>query len=368
MWEKTFETSFMPSVEMLPGINVVVYFVHESNEIVRDDLRINFEDSDDGLELKLNVKPASANPGSETTISVSTEPNAIVGFIAANHGVHPPKVHTSNRKPAQLNVFVLSNMKTEAEESFTTEETVIAEAVYNQGSTANWIFEVYEADNDGYVKLMKTVPEEITSWSVSAVSISPEHGFRFSNFAQVTVAQDFFIEVNLPNTVRYGEILKVDVLIFSYVLFQEEDFEVDVVLFRSEESADFEYIEKFSGCSFSHDATEKSEEVICSPDSVKSVSFRIRPLKTGEIKLKFKASDKPSENFHEVEKVLRVEHEGIAKYHRKSMLIDLRQQESFSLRFEFDYPEDAIWDSMSIEGSIVGDLLGPSLLNATNLM
>lgn len=319
----------------------------------------------------MSVKPASLAPGLNATISVVTAPGSIVGLIAADHGIFPPKPHSSKRHSVQSNIFVLTAMSYDevyAGNSSTTEESG-NEVAQEKGSAGSWIFETLIAESNGRIHFTKRVPPEITSWTVSAISMSPEFGFRFSNYEQITVDEQFFMRVNLPSVVRYGEILRVEVLIFNYLLLQDEDVNVVVTLYRNEESDDFEYIEKISDCSFvPHDDTEREAEVTVSPNSVKSVSFLIRPLKTGAIKLKFKAVEDSSATSHEIEKVLKVKHEGIAKYLSKSMLLDLRTEKTFSPRFDFLIPSNAVWKSISIEGSIVGDLLGPSLLNATSLM
>lgn len=315
----------------------------------------------------MNIEPSSFFPGLKTTVSVVSAPESIVGLIVADYGIFSPKLTRNNRKSTRSNIFILSEMSSEENEIEPEKATIDSDSV--RGSARSWIFETSKASSNGSVEFTSIVPQEITSWSLFAVSIHPDFGFQFSDYSQVTVVKEFFIKVNLPSTVRYGEIFKVDVLIFNFSPAQVGNSEVVVTLSRSDESEDFEHMEKISHCKFvSNDEDEYEKHLSVAKNSIQSVSFLIRPIQKGAIKLNFKASEKISGAYHEVEKVLNVEHEGIAKFLKQSILVDLRKEKSFSHRFEISIPSNAVWKSLSNDMSIVGDLLGPAILNATILM
>lgn len=230
-----------------------------------------------------------------------------------------------------------------------------------------WLFETFKTDNKGQLTLYRTVPDTITTWVVAGVSLNDIAGLTFADHQLVTVTQQFFIKTNLPYSIRYGEILKVDVVIVSQSLTNSE---VEVVLTRNDEQEDFEFIEKISTCSFlsRNNITQTERVKILSNNSAVSVSFLIRLLKTGNVKLRFKASVVNSSIIDEVEETLIVENDTSTKYINKAHFIDLRKRNNSAKGFNLLISEEAIWKSIWIEGAVIGNLLGSSLLDAEHLM
>lgn len=60
--------------------------------------------------------------------------------------------------------------------------------------------------------------------------------------------------------------------------------------------------------------------------------------------------------------------EGETLYYTKSHLIDLRNSPSFKNNITLDIPKNIIPGSLDIEISVVGDLLGPTIMNLDNLI
>lgn len=60
--------------------------------------------------------------------------------------------------------------------------------------------------------------------------------------------------------------------------------------------------------------------------------------------------------------------EGEIQYYTKSLLIDLRRNYEFKDNITIDIPRNIVPGSAEIEVSLVGDLLGPTIMNLGNLL
>lgn len=97
-----------------------------------------------------------------------------------------------------------------------------------------------------------------------------------------------------------------------------------------------------------------------------SVSFMISPTRLGEIEIKASASSSTAQD--SAIKTLRVKAEGEALYFSKTLLLDLRQSSAFKGNVTFELPKNLVQGSEYVEVSVVGDLLGPSIINLENLV
>lgn len=340
------------------------------------------------------MSPLLLAPGETCTISITTNPDSIVSLIAVDQrilfGDENPlgnllRIPTLADKIAQLNLvsnsFVLTSAAQKQEMCLSLrlgDHSVIGnsknpelptnpdEDRLRQGFPETWIFETAKADSEGRVSLTKILPDSTTTWSVAAISIHPKYGFQVSQIHNVTVAQQFFVQLRLPYSIRYHEVLKIDALVFNHIPSQEGDVEVDVTLYRTDEGDDFEFIERFNDCSYvSQLERELTVRVSIAPNSVGSASFLIRPIKTGKLPVKVKAQIESAEMFDEVEETLKVEHEEETNYVNRALLIDLRRSLGIvQHQFEISIPDEAIKKSIRIEGALAGNLLGSTKIDA----
>ncbi len=99
-----------------------------------------------------------------------------------------------------------------------------------------WLFDLVELDAEGNAYLDVEAPHTVTTWVTDAICTHEEHGLGISNATGLLVSQDFFVDVGMPYSVKRGEVLPVNVSIFSTVdrtlpirlsLRESEAFEVD---------------------------------------------------------------------------------------------------------------------------------------------
>jgi CD109 antigen len=219
-----------------------------------------------------------------------------------------------------------------------------------------YLLYMYFISEKGFRNVSKKVPDTITSWIISGFSLSSFYGLGISDpTTKLTVFQPFFVTLNLPYSIKRGEILNVQVLVFNYI---DSEQHAEVTFFNDEN--EFEFLDSFS----------KSPRVIrknlIPPQNGVSFTFMIRPLKVGHITIKVVAMSAVAGDG--VEQKLLVEPEGVTQYINKAVFIDLRNSPEFKTDFTITIPPNAVPDSTKIEASAIGDILGPSIENLDKLM
>lgn len=92
---------------------------------------------------------------------------------------------------------------------------------------------------DGTTTLNKKVPDTITKWVITAFSLDPITGLGLTQRPrELEVFQPFFVSLNLPYSVKRGEIVSIPVVIFNYM---EGDQTAEVTLHNTEN--EFEFVE-----------------------------------------------------------------------------------------------------------------------------
>jgi CD109 antigen len=210
------------------------------------------------------------------------------------------------------------------------------------------------------------VPDTITSWIITAFSVDPVHGLALTKLpSKLNVFQPFFVSTNLPYSIKRGEVVAIPISVFNYL---ELDTEVDVTLFNSEQEFDFvdvnedeDRVRRKRGLE-----AERKKKTFVKSNEGSLVTFMIKPLKVGYIKIKASAeSDIAGDG---VERYLLVEPEGVTKYENKAILIDLRNSQNFNTKIAISVPPNVVSDSVKIEASATGDVMGPTLENLDKLM
>lgn len=265
-----------------------------------------------------------------------------------------------------------------------------------------WIFDKIQVNTNGIEYLERNFPDTITSWDISGFSISSTSGLGLSKPLNLVVAPKFFVMINLPYSVRVGEILRVEVSVFSFDEKQSKPLEVDVTLYNvvdtsreiinetgsdeedyvyeydeQEEKAEFEFYEsaKVDGtCQYkksviTNDEKRQTNRVKVAKNSGHHTHFFIKATRPGNRRIKIRAIDtKSNSRVDVVERILKVDYEGLTVYNNKARLIDLRKQRKDSYDFEISISDDAFKKSIKLGAAVFGDLIGPTLYNTQNLM
>ena len=170
----------------------------------------------------------------------------------------------------------------------------------------------------------------------------------------------------MPYSIKRGEVVSIPVLVFNYM---DSDHEAEVTLFNSD--AEFEFTEIDEDENQLHRPKrsielQRKKTVLVKSQSGVTVSFMIRPLKVGHIKIKVTGVTGVAGDG--LERQLIVEPEGVTQFKNKAVLLDLRAEAEIKTELSIKVPSNAVPDSIKIEASVIGDILGPTLENLDKLM
>lgn len=197
---------------------------------------------------------------------------------------------------------------------------------------------------------------------ISAFSIDPEKGLALTKISQpLEVFQSFFISMHLPYSVKRDEVLSIPVLLFNYL---KTDMDTEISFFN--EDNEFEFMQEESSDNKTDERKVQTKQVTINKRDSISVPFLIRPTKVGPISIKVIAKSAIASDA--ILKILLVEPEGIPKYGNEVVFIDLRKSDSLQTNVKFVIPDDVVPDSLRIEASCLGDILGGTIKNLQKLI
>lgn len=90
---------------------------------------------------------------------------------------------------------------------------------------------------EGRHTIHKKVPDTITSWIITGFSLDPISGLGLTKESKsLQVFQPFFVSLNLPYSVKRGEVISIPVGVFNYL---DDDFDVEVTLHNTDQELEF---------------------------------------------------------------------------------------------------------------------------------
>ncbi|XP_023989887.1 complement C3 [Physeter macrocephalus] len=159
------------------------------------------------------------------------------------------------------------------------EEDIISRSQFPE----SWLWTIVEdlkvADKNGIsTKLMNVfLKDSITTWEILAVSLSDKKGICVADPYEVTVMQDFFIDLRLPYSVVRNEQVEIRAVLYNYR--EAEELKVRVELL---------YNPAF--CSLATAKKHHQQTLIIPPKSSVPVPYVIVPLKVGLHEVEVKAA------------------------------------------------------------------------------
>ncbi|XP_059177543.1 complement C3-like [Physella acuta] len=232
----------------------------------------------------------------------------------------------------------------------------------------SWWFEEYNLGPEGRADVDFVLPDSITTWSVEALGMSMETGLCLAPPLELVTFSSFFVHLDLPYSVIRLEQLEVRATVYNYM---NRKLRVNLLM------------HSVDGICYSSPPGEHTDfiRLEIEPNEAASAYFPIVPLEIGEFPITVKAFS--SWGRDAVERILRVEGEGIEKIHTISVMLDpsgkrfLRHRPSNqtfnvknevrvaekrqSVELDLDLPQEVIPDTDSCTLHAMGDLLGPTL-------
>jgi CD109 antigen len=224
-----------------------------------------------------------------------------------------------------------------------------------------WIWTTNVA-TDGTGLIREEVPDSLTTWLFAGISMNPKYGLAIAEPQELVVSKKFFIELNLPYSIRIGEILTLDIIIFNF-LSQSVTTDLKVYSMNNENTQQFKF-KKLSGhidrCSF--DPIEGNvlsssietpmnlgtrHEVLIEPIEDKEMSIRVS--------IKTKIGKKTYEDY--VEKKIVVENEGIYDYNTENAVFNSATQITNEVK-KFNFTtEDINPNSVELKAIVTGNMM-----------
>ncbi|XP_011822874.1 PREDICTED: complement C3 [Mandrillus leucophaeus] len=164
------------------------------------------------------------------------------------------------------------------DEDIIAEENIVSRSEFPE----SWLWkieELKEAPKNGIsTKLMNIfLKDSITTWEILAVSLSDKKGICVADPFEVTVMQDFFIDLRLPYSVVRNEQVEIRAVLYNYR--QNQELKVRVELLHNP-----------AFCSLATAKRRHQQTVTIPPKSSLSVPYVIVPLKTGLQEVEVKAA------------------------------------------------------------------------------
>ncbi|KAK3612490.1 hypothetical protein CHS0354_024460 [Potamilus streckersoni] len=223
------------------------------------------------------------------------------------------------------------------------------------------IFTNITADANGTAKLSQIVPDTITEWVANAFALNVESGLGIAALtANLTVFQNFFVNVQLPYSVVRGEEVVIQANVFNYYDTTE------YVLLTLNGSNDFDGITIDSTGKNTVVTGDLVQCVQVKSNEPKAVFFTIRPKSIGSINLQVQAQSRVAADALMIP--LLVKAEGEPKEYNRPVLISLPKGGTFLEQVRITYPQNVVQGSQSVRVTLIGDILGPSMENLDDLI
>ncbi|XP_075152794.1 thioester-containing protein 1 allele S3-like [Haematobia irritans] len=381
---KNYTILITPSIEMVPKSFVYVYYIE--NGILR------YEELEIRLPLEFENKvtvggPKQVAPGQNVTLAINAQPQSLVGILAVDLGVFlldnsydlkkNEILHSLendfSRLPMPTTVYpgVLSGIitLTNAHYKFVPLNNMMFVSPkswnalrFRRKFPETWIFENYEVTNQT-TQLSLEIPDTITTWRITAFSINEKSGFGIVDGpTDITTIQPFFISLNLPYSVKRGEIVTISILVNNY---QDQSVNTEVKLYN--ENHQFYFMESnIFDSEKGFDDQERIKRIDLPAQTVTSTSFLINPKEVGDITLRITATNGVSSDA--ILQKLRVEPEGIPTRRNKALLMSVQPSQMFNVTFPLKIPQNIVPESEFITLSVGGDNMVPTIKNLNELV
>lgn len=386
-FKRTATFSYLATFPMVPEASLVVFTINDAmlwKDIVRFKVHelVNFVD----IEISSN----SAEPRAQIFLEVKSNPGSTIGLLAVDRSLlqlgtgnditqqivleklGKPKID-EDVELERLGFTVLTNAKSHfmasplgssphllTQRFGDDEELHLGQDMQADHGTRilrknfpeTWLWtEMIEVDDKGHVDITDIIPDTMTSWSISAFAINTNHGLGVvKNPVALTVLKPFFVTVNLPYSIVKTEQAVVEVFVHNY-LNQAQHVTVRV------QNAQKDFI---------HSDLEVSKTVFAPSNSVKTVTFALKPKRSGNLTVTILADCSLATDA--IQRNLRVTPGGLQYFENSARFIEVQNSSMSFDPIKLVIPRTATYGSVSITFSVEGFLLGAALTNLDHII
>ncbi|XP_031622614.1 CD109 antigen-like, partial [Contarinia nasturtii] len=390
--EYTHRFTFIPTFDYAPQAQIIVYCVRDNAIVSATQTADLYDDFKNFIDL--DVAPNTAKPGQIVDINVKSNPNSYIGLLGIDKSVmllrggndlardgiwNELELFSSevkrrsyiyeNKKTrncyysnawedfSKANLITLTNtlepipirlyckmMACDVRSSCFSEPEGGNKPIIRQDFPETWIWDsIADKSFNGSLSLKRKVPDSLTTWVLTGFSICPINGLALTKKpSELCVQQPFHVSLNLPFSVKRGEVLTVPCSIFNYLPNQIET----EIIFENEHN-EFEFVDASVDDKIYPEIrkqTSRKKKLTILSDDAMNAFFTIRPTKVGVISLKVSAISETASDC--LIKTLNVECEGVPQFVNKAVFVDLREKSQIEpIDVAIEIPKTALPDS-----------------------
>ena len=222
---------------------------------------------------------------------------------------------------------------------------------------------VDEAQIKGQEVSIAQAPDSTTSYLITAVAVSDKFGLGLTNTpATLNVFKHFYVDFNVPKSIKEGETAVLEMLVVN-LLDEDQDTEVKF----PNELNQFDVVRPGS-YNWTKIDNGHSQRIVVKRKSIYRLRIEVRAKKFGNVDFTVQATTPAAGD--QVTKPVLVIPEGLATYNNHAEFIYLTDCDVNGKEFELEceIPPDAVNDTIQVQSTIVGDILGSSLSNLDSLI
>ncbi|XP_053691982.1 thioester-containing protein 1 allele S3-like [Sabethes cyaneus] len=370
---------------MVPQASLVAFTVF-NNRIIKATEQLMIEDLNNFVNLTLSSH--ETEPSEQLKVLVKSHPGSMIGLQAIDKSILTlangndltkktvfdnlkANLHSFNQDPLEQSGFVmltdLSDNSNSIEMTLFALSTRFSSADPTEGAShirknfpETWLWsDLVPIDSSGEITISGMVPDTITNWQISALSINSERGLGIIDKpVSLNVLKRFFIVLNLAYSILKTEVAVVEVFVFNYLETQQES----TVTFLNQQK-DFYFVDHQNQ---SFDKPEETLSVTIPANSVRTVTFLLKPRSSGEFQILVKAAIPTATDT--VQRSLRVTPGGLQYYRNIPRFIEVEDSSQHFRQLKLVIPPVATPGSENITFSVEGILLGAALTNLGGLI
>ncbi|KAM7354726.1 thioester-containing protein 1 allele R1-like [Cochliomyia hominivorax] len=381
-----------PNIDLLPRTQMGVHYI-DKGQLNYCDLVIGFPNE---FENKINITTSNktVEPGAEVTFQIQAQPQSRVGLLAIDLSAHLFNSDYALKKMSIIRQLFEDMAHIYPDNvlfgnligllAFTNADVIISTPTTNSGiitksrpslrsakkSTESallrtkfpetWIFQEIDILEENTIMKIN-IPDTITTWLVTAISINENSGFGMMDQSlNITVFRSVFINLNLPYSIKRGEIVTIPVTVFNY-----NDKNLSCKITMNNPESDFRFLDEENNKLY---LNQSSRYLDVTADSGTNAIFKIQALKLGTININVTAS-KNSSILDAIVQQLKVEPEGILINDNQEVFLNLQEEGvTKNSHLEALIPSDIVKESEFLRLSVGGDSMVPSVENLNNLV
>uniref|UniRef100_W8AUU8 TEP1-F n=1 Tax=Ceratitis capitata TaxID=7213 RepID=W8AUU8_CERCA len=366
--ETAYTFSITPTHEMIPEAHIFVYFFNAGKMIYYETkftLPNQFRNS-----ISIDM-PETVKPGSFVSLVVETDPESYVCLLGVDKSVillksgndldakqifenlktKDTKVSRTYTPGESAGLITMTNAQHNLESAVAKPDGVLVGRGSKPKVRQNFheVFAFTEImSDDGQSEIQEKIPDTITTWVVTGFSINPKTGFALTTTpTEIKTFLNFFVTVKLPQSVKLGEIIDLEVTAFNYLRSN-----VNASISMESEKGQFEFLPNYGN-------NKQTVSAFIQRERSRTVRFKIRPTQVGAIDLKISAVSFLASDV--IIKKLKVVYEGTTVWNNEDFFISGEESKIYRLSI----PLNIVLGSEHIEISVMDFIMG-SMLNLIN--